>query len=66
VQYRTKKEETMKKMQHDESKETPEMESKAHSKGFLTKAAKLADRKLGSAKAKAKKKSKRMAARKRA
>lgn len=34
-------------MKHSESKETPKMEAEYHSKGFLKKAAKLADRKLG-------------------
>ena len=43
------------KMQHEESKETPEMESKAHSPKFLKKAAKLSERKLGKGKIREKK-----------
>ncbi len=41
-------------MKHKESKETPKMESEEHSKGFLKKASKLADKKLGKGKKKGK------------
>ena len=40
---------------HEESKETPEMEAKSHSKGFLKKAAKLSERKIGKGKMREKK-----------
>ena len=42
-------------MKHEESKETPAQESMEHSKGFLKKASKLADKKLGKGKRKGKK-----------
>lgn len=32
-------------MAHDESRETPEMEAKAHGRGFLKKAARMAGKK---------------------
>ncbi len=44
-----------KKMKHEESKETPEMEAKYHSKKFLHKAAALSERKLGKGKKREKK-----------
>lgn len=50
---------------HKESKETPEMEAGYHSKGFLKKAARLSERKLGKGK-KREKKGKKHHARKRA
>ena len=52
-------------MKYEESKETPEMESKHHSKKFLKKAAALSERKLGKGK-KREKKGKKHHARKRA
>ena len=38
------------KMEHEEKKETPEMEAKHHSKKFLEKSVKLSGRKLGKGK----------------
>ena len=53
------------KMEHEEKKETPEMEAKHHSGKFLKKAAKLSGRKIGKGKKSRKAKSEKKAARKR-
>lgn len=43
------------KMEHEESKETPEYEAKSHSPKFLKKAARLSERKIGKGKKREKK-----------
>ena len=54
------------KMEHEEKKETPEMEAKHHSGKFLKKAAKLSGRKIGKGKKSRKAKSEKRTAHKRA